>query len=384
MKMKRGADANSSRNAWFLGGSSFLNDAGGDMIAPILPFYIIALGGGGIALGLLSGLREGLSSIFKIFGGWLSDRVGKRRLFVFFGYFLSFIFKFFIGLANSWQHLVWFVSLERFGKFRDAPRDAIISQSNHRGKNYGIVQMLDTGGAVVGTSIVLFLFWKFHFSFKTIIFIAAGISFLSLFPLIFVKEPRFKKTRRSLIKGVQILDKRLKYFVFVVSVFTLANFGLYMFLLLMAEQITGNIIYPLLLYVLFNITFAAFAVPLGKLSDKIGRKKILYAGYILFLAVALGFVFLKSFFYLFILFPLYGLVYAATSSNQRALASDFAGDMKGTAMGFFHMATGLITIPGGIIAGFLWNINPDVMFYYLSAVGLVAFVLLVFVKEKKI
>ncbi len=381
---KRISGSNNSRNAWFLGSSSFLNDAGGDMIAPILPFYITALGGGGIAIGLLSGLREGLSSIFKIFGGWISDRTGKRKHFVFLGYFFSFVFKFLIGLANSWQHLIWFVSLERFGKFRDAPRDAIISQSNQRGKNFGIVQMLDTAGAIFGTSIVLILFWKFSFSFKTIIFIAAAVSLLSLFPLIFVKEPKFKKTKKTLIKGISELDKRLKYFVLVASVFALANFGMYMFLLLIAQKITGNIIYPLILYILFNITFAAFTVPFGRISDKVGRKKILYLGYVLFLAVTFGFIFLEGFLYLFVLFPLYGLVYAATNSNQRALASDFSGDTKGTAMGFFHMVTGLITIPGGLIAGFLWNVNSDLMFYYLSAVGFVALILLVFVKEKKI
>ena len=122
------SDKKTTRNAWFLGSSSLLNDAGGDMIAPILPFYITALGGGGVALGLLSGLREGLSSVFKIFGGWFSDRIGKRKPFVFFGYLFSFIFKFFIGIANTWSQVLWFVSLERFGKFRDAPRDAIIAQ----------------------------------------------------------------------------------------------------------------------------------------------------------------------------------------------------------------------------------------------------------------
>ena len=128
-------DKRAKRNSWFLGTSSFLNDVGGEMIVPILPFYIVALGGGGIALGLISGLREGLSSIFKILGGWFSDRIGERKMFVFLGYFFSFIAKFFIGLAASWQQLLAFVSLERFGKFRDAPRDAIISESKKHRKN---------------------------------------------------------------------------------------------------------------------------------------------------------------------------------------------------------------------------------------------------------
>src|SRR3990167_7054570 len=135
---------NNSRNVWSFGSASFLNDVGGEMIAPLLPFYIQSLGGAGIALGLVSGLREGLSSIFKILGGYFSDRIGKRKMFVFLGYFFSFIAKFFIGLAASWQQLLAFVSLERFGKFRDAPRDAIISESKkHKGEDFGIVQMMD-------------------------------------------------------------------------------------------------------------------------------------------------------------------------------------------------------------------------------------------------
>src|SRR3989338_10466422 len=115
---KRISGSNNSRNAWFLGSSSFLNDAGGDMIAPILPFFIQALGGGGIAIGLLSGLREGLSSLFKLFGGWFSDRIGKRMPFVFFGYLFSVIFRFLLAIANSWQLILGVVSLERFGKLR--------------------------------------------------------------------------------------------------------------------------------------------------------------------------------------------------------------------------------------------------------------------------
>ncbi|MEK6819897.1 MAG: MFS transporter, partial [Nanoarchaeota archaeon] len=110
--MRKKKDGN-VKNVWFLGFASFFNDVGGEMITPLLPFYITALGGGGVAIGLVSGLREGLASIFKIFGGWISDRTGKRKEFIFFGYLLSTIFKFFIALASSWQYVIAFVSLER-------------------------------------------------------------------------------------------------------------------------------------------------------------------------------------------------------------------------------------------------------------------------------
>jgi len=381
---EKAIDKRAKKNSWFLGSSSFLNDIGGEMIVPILPFYTVALGGDGLALGLISGLREGLSSIFKILGGWFSDRVGERKKFVFLGYFLSFIAKFFIGLASSWPQLLTFVSLERFGKFRDAPRDAIISETKkHKGEDLGIVQMMDVVGGVIGTIFVLILFWKLSLSFRKIIFIAAAISFFSIFPVFFVKSPRKKPIKKNLFEGVHMLDKKLKYFVFVASVFAIANFGLSAFLLLTASRITGGVFYPLLLYVLFNVTFATFAIPSGKISDKIGRKKLLLLGYLLFFLVAIGFVLLDSLFALFVLFALYGLVYALTNPVQRALVADLAGTMKGTALGLFYTCIGLAAIPGGLIAGLLWNKNPVLMFAYLAAVSFIAIVLLFFVKEKK-
>ena len=376
-------ERNNSRNVWLFGGSSFFNDVGGEMIAPLLPFYIQSLGGAGIAIGLVSGLREGLSSIFKIFGGWLSDRDGKRNIFIFFGYLISTIFKFLIGIATSWQQLIAFVSFERFGKFRDAPRDAVISYSKKiTGKNFGIVQMMDVLGGILGMILLLFLLNKFSLDFKNLIFIAAGISALSLIPLFFVKESKFKAARKNLAYGIKHLNPKLKYFVFVSSFFAFANFGLYMFLLLTAQELTKNFTASILLYILFNATYAIFLVPFGILSDKIGRKKIIFLGYFLFMLVALGFIYAEKLIYFIMLFAVYGLVYATSHASQRALVADLSGKMKGTAFGFFYTATGLAGIPGGIIAGILWNVNPKLMFFYLAVLGFVSIILLCFVKEK--
>jgi len=381
----KGAEMNRKsrhKNIYLLGGSSLFNDIGSEMITPILPFYITALGGTGIAVGALSGLREGFSSLFKILGGWISDIHGKRKNFVFLGYLISIISRFLLFLANSWQAILMFISLERFGKLRDPPRDAIIIEStHHRGKWFGIHQMMDTSGGIIGTFLVLILFWKLNLDFKSIIFIAALISAISLIPLIFVKEIKTKPVKRGLLEGIHKLDKKLKYFIFVTSVFTLGNFGLYMFMLMMAKQITNSTLIPLALYILFNLCFALFVIPFGRLSDKIGRKKILILGYVLFFGVALFLLFCNNLLGLIILFAAYGLVYAITNSNQKALASDLSGDMKGTAMGFFHSVIGIVNIPAGIIAGILWDINPRVMFWYISAIALISVIFLLFVKE---
>lgn len=373
---------NGSNNIKYLGEASFFNDIGSEMVTPILPFYVSALGGGGVAIGLLSGLKEGFSSLFKLFGGWFSDRIGKRRRVIFIGYFISLVFKFLLGVAGSWQQLSAFVSFERLGKSRDAPRDAIISASTKlKGRGFGIHRTMDTLGAILGSLVVLIFFWKFQFSFKAIMFMGAVISILSLFPLRFVKEPKVKPIKRGLFKGIKNLSSQLKYFIFVAGIFTLGNFGLYMFLLLRAEEITGNLVTSLGIYVLFNLVFAIFTIPFGNLSDKIGRKKVLVLGYILFLLVTLGFIYANSFWSLLVLFALYGLVLAITDSNHRALVADLSGEMRGTAHGFYYFIIGIVGIPAGIIAGVLWNISYQAMFGYLSSIAVISIILLSFIKK---
>ncbi len=386
MKKRRKDNSRDSpkKNVILLGGSSLLNDIASEMITPVLPFYITALGGTGFAVGALSGLREGLASLFKIIGGWVSDRMGKRKPLVFAGYLISLISRFMLLLANTWQLVLGLVSFERIGKIRDAPRDAMIaSYGGHRGRNFGIHQMMDTLGGVIGITIILILFWKFELDFKLIVIIASLITVLSLVPLLFAQEKKDGKSDENIFQGLRHLNKELKYFVFIASVFTLANFGINMFLLLKAQEITGSIVLALGMYAFFNIAYAVFVIPFGKLSDKIGRKRVLMMGYVLFFALAFSLIFMSSIICLIIAFIVYGLVLAITQSNQRALASDLLGKMKGTSMGFFHSVTGIVNIPAGIIAGLLWDKNPAIMFVYIAVVAFIAVILLCTLREGK-
>jgi MFS family permease len=370
------------KNIKLLGASSFFNDVSSNMVTSILPYYITALGGGGIAVGLVSGLREGLASLLKIIGGWLSDRMGKRKRFVFFGYLLSTLSRILFVLASSWQQLIAIVSFERLGKLRDAPRDAIIHDSTkEHGKGFGIQGAMDVSGSVIATIAVIFLFGKFHLGFKPIIVIACILGIFSLLPLIFVQEPKTQKFKKGLFAGIKLLPKKLKYFIFVTAVFSFGNFGLYLFLILRLQAITGSMITPLIFYALFSLVQAASSIPSGQISDRIGRKRVLIFGYILFLVIAFGLIFASDLASIAILFTFYGMVYGITETCQRAYVADHSQKEEGTGLGFYHSVVGIVTIPGGIIAGTLWNISHSAMFAYTSVIAFISLMLLFFAKD---
>jgi len=382
-------------NVIFLGLTSFINDISSDMIFAVMPFFITFLGGGGIAVGLISGLGDSISGILKVFSGYLSDKFGKKMPFVFGGYFVSSFMKFLFPFAKTWSTLAFLIPLERIGKgLRTAPRDAIISSSassSSEGKAFGIHRTLDTLGAFLGALGAFFFFWFLKLELKSILFIAAIIGFFALLPLLFVKEKKSFPLSLSLKMSLKDLPSGFKWYLVAVTLFALGNFS-YMFFVLKSKIIFEDIFnlrlataLPILFYVWFNVIYALSSTPAGILSDKIGRKKTLILGYLIYTFTCIGFTLANFWVTFIILFAMYGLSFGIIEGVSRAYAADFVPEnLKGTALGIFQACISLAVLFGGVIAGILWNFNPNFTFIYGAVLGILSILFLTRVNFKKI
>ncbi|MEK7578503.1 MAG: MFS transporter, partial [Patescibacteria group bacterium] len=315
----------------------------------------------------------------------------KYKKFVYFGYGFSAVSKFLFPLASTWSHILILRPIERIGKgLRDAPRDAIISESNggtaeKRGFGFGVQRAMDSVGAIIGSIVAYILFVNLGVSFRYIFLIAAIIALTALIPIFFVKEPRSLTERKINHKKFSFknLSPQLKRFILTATVFNFANFN-FMFFILKAGEVfkdIGGIGLPILLYIFFSVFDASLSAPAGRLSDKIGRQPVLTIGYLLFAVTSFGFIFADSLFALMGLFALYGAFRAFIDASQRAFVSDLSPiEDRAVSLGIFEMSIGLALIPAGLIAGFLWNIDPAYTFVYgsgLSLIALAAFLLTV-------
>ncbi|WEU40664.1 MAG: MFS transporter [Candidatus Odinarchaeum yellowstonii] len=376
-----------SKNIIVLSFVSFLNDISSEIVMPVLPLFLAALGGGAISLGLLGGLEESVSGFFKILSGYYSDRVKKRKIFVFSGYFISCLSKIILPFSKIWQHVIALRPLDRIGKgVRTPPRDALIADScieTRRGRAFGFHRTFDTLGAVVGSTTVFLLFSYLGFGLNIIILVAGIIGFLSIPFLILVKDPsRISEARKVVFKMRDLPKPVLKYYI-TVGVFTLGNFS-YMFLIIWATGggflfTPAQISLSLFLYILFNLVYAVFSFPAGVISDRIGRKKTLIIGYLFFTLTNIVFLAYRNIFGLVLGFILYGFFNALTEANQRALAADLAPEyLRGTILGSFQALISFLSFLSSLITGLIWSgLGAEFIFVYgailaCSASGLLA------------
>lgn len=382
-----------TRNIFLLGLVSLFTDLGSQMIFPLIPLYLVSvLGTGASVVGICEGAAETTASLIKAFSGYWSDRLKRRKPFVFVGYSLSAITKPLFALAGAWPLVLTVRMIERVGKgIRSAPRDAIVAESvdrSVRGKAYGFHRAMDGLGSVLGAFLAFILLSTTNSDYARIFLLAGIPGIAAVLFILFIKEPEGREGQQiktaSMRVSFRALPANLRLLIVAGSVFYLGHFG-YAFLLLRAKDIGLTDQTAILLYVLFYVVYVIAAIPAGMLSDRVGRKPVLMASYLIFAIVSLGLIFSDSLHSVLPFFAIYGISFAMFDSVQRAYVVDFAPEhLRATALGTFHAAVGLVALPGGYIAGMLWDtIGPEATFVYGLTLAVISSLLLLSVKPAR-
>lgn len=375
-----------SKNVKILGVVSFLNDASSDMVYPLIPIFLTkVLGASFVTIGIIEGIAEATASLLKVFSGWLSDKLHKRKGLAVLGYSLSMIAKPMLAFAQAPWHVLFVRFSDRLGKgLRQAPRDAMIAEytaPENLGLAYGFHKTMDTLGATLGPILALILLPALNNNLRSLFLLSFVASFLALLVLvIFVKEKHVESRAVTFHNlSLKILPRSYKFFLLGLAVFSIGNFS-DAFLFLRAQNVGVSALLIPILYALSNIFFAGFAIPFGKLADKIGPNKIVISGFFVFALTHLGFAFLASPLTVWMLFPMFGLFSAMTESLQKTITVKISDHkLKGTMLGLMHTTIGICQLPAGILAGILWEkINVSAPFLFGSLTSVIAAVILIF------
>jgi len=376
-------------NVLVLGIVSMLTDMSSEMIYPILPLFLTAIGATGLVIGLIEGAAETTSSFLKVISGWHSDRTGRRRNLVLGGYAASSVTKPFLALATSYWHVLGIRIVERVGKgVRSAPRDALIADSTpqeYHGRAFGFHKAMDTAGSILGPTVVLAVLLLVGAAATTdtyrMIFLISAVPALAAvaigFAFVREKEGEPKKLTGRFFEEVGKLGRPFWLLMMVVSVFYIGEVS-YAFLILRASEESVQTVPVLMMYILFNAVFILSAIPAGDLSDRLGRRPVIIASFTTFVLMAAVMVAADSIVLLSAGFALYGLYKGTSEGVFKAFVTDVVGEgNRGTALGAFHTVVGLVMLPGGIVAGLLWdNVGHWATFAYGMITALSALMLL--------
>ena len=383
-----------SPNVFYLGITSFLTDVSSEMTLTILPLFLSSvLGVGAVVIGLIEGVAESTATILRVFSGWLADRTGKYKGLTVLGYGLSSLAKPALYFANTWGLVLGVRFADRVGKgVRSAPRDALVAASSpvgQRGRSFGFHRALDSYGAVVGlalAALVVFLSQRTGLELTRATYqklVLAGVfpAFLAVAVLVWkVREAAVQPEARVATGGP--LPRPFFFFLAIMLVFTLGRFS-DAFLILRAHNLGLSPFYILVLLVLFNLVYASLSLPAGVLSDRLGRKRLLLAGFAIYALIYLGFGLAREAWQVIFLFVAYGLYYGATEGVGRAYVADLVPPARrGTAYGLYHGGVGLVALPSSVLAGLLWqSISPAAPFFLGAGLAGVAMLGLLFLRK---
>lgn len=373
------------KNVFALGWVSFFNDLASEMVYPIVPIFLTSFLGVPVSIvGVIEGIAESTASILKVFSGWLSDRFQKRKLFAVSGYSLSTFSKIILGLSYIWPFVLVARFIDRFGKgIRTSARDSLITEScpeNIRGKSFGFHRALDTLGAVFGPLAAIIFLAIFNDNLRLVFYIAFIPGIIGVILLIvFVREKKKKALSFNDIKlRWRDVNPSFKIFLFVSIIFSIGNSS-DVFLILRAQDLGLTIRITIFAYVLFNLTYALFSTPAGIIVDRIGAKKILILGFLIFSLVYFFLGLINKSLFIWLLFPIYGIYMALTEGVGKAYISLLVPQEKsGTAFGIYQTSIGICSFFSSLIAGVMWNyINVRIPFFFGSITAFVAAILFI-------
>ena len=371
-----------SRNILATGITSFLTDTSVKMVYSVMPMFLMSMGASKTSLSLIEGIAESTASLVKTLSGFWSDKIGKNKPFMLIGYGLSALILPLYAFVVSPIQVLYLRFMERLGKgIRTAPRDSLVAGSvtnGETGKSFGLQKAMDNSGAIVGPLIAFALLSFFPNNYH-LIFLLAGIpAFLAIAVIVFgIKEA--KKSKESLFKKFHFNDfpKKYYFFLIIIFVFTLGN-STDALLMVKANEVGVKVAFIPLVYLITSIVSVLLSIPIGTLSDKIGKEKILIVGFLIYGIVYYGFGVTGSTTTIVGLFALYGLYSAATDGIQKAFISDVIDEnKKGTGLGIYNALIGITLLPASLIAGILYDkVDSSIPFYFGCATAIISAILM--------
>jgi MFS family permease len=385
------------RNVWAVSLTSFFMDVSSEMVLNVLPLFLSNVLGVRISLiGVIEGIAEATASLLKVFSGWLSDRLGARKWLAVTGYGISALAKPFFLVANSWAMVLGARWADRVGKgVRTAPRDALVADSirpEQRGLAFGFHRASDTAGAMLGLVIALGVVWRVQSAsmgleqstFRTLVWISlvpAALAVLSL--ALGARDVPVKAASRVPVITMRGLGRRFAMFMLIVGLFDLGNSS-DAFLVLRAQERGLSVLGVLGMLFTFNLVYTLVSMPAGSLSDRVGRRKLIVGGWMVYSLIYLGFALAQTGWQVWVLYAVYGLYYGLAYGTSKALVADIVpAEMRGTAYGTYNAVLGVLDFPASLIAGVLWRgvgswqgFGPSAPFFFGAALSLIAAVLM--------